>query len=342
MSSVDEVIVGEGLDGSALGASLADLVHSVLLLERTTEFEDRVRGEWLAPWGIAEAQDLGLYDTLLAAGGHTLTRQATYDEEASVNAFGGSDIPLSALHPIGLGPLCLEHVLMQNALLERARETGVEVLRGVTGVEVTAGEAPAVRFAHDGDRRSVSCRLLVGADGRSSTVRRQVGIAIQEDPIDNLLAGLLIEGAHGWPEDLQATGKVGDLYYLVFPQGGGKVRLYADYDLERRARFTGPDGAREFLACFDMDCVPNSKSLAEATPIGRCAASPSQDAWTERPFAAGVVLVGDAAGYNDPIIGQGQAITLRDVRIVRDLVCGNDDWTPELFEPTQMPVENPT
>jgi 2-polyprenyl-6-methoxyphenol hydroxylase-like FAD-dependent oxidoreductase len=34
----------------------------------------------------------------------------------------------------------------------------------------------------------------------------------------------------------------------------------------------------------------------------------------------GVVLVGDAAGYNDPMQGQGLSITLRDVRIVRDLL----------------------
>ena len=38
---------------------MADAGHSALLLERTTEFEDRVRGEWLARWGVGEAKDLG-------------------------------------------------------------------------------------------------------------------------------------------------------------------------------------------------------------------------------------------------------------------------------------------
>jgi 2-polyprenyl-6-methoxyphenol hydroxylase-like FAD-dependent oxidoreductase len=33
-----------------------------------------------------------------------------------------------------------------------------------------------------------------------------------------------------------------------------------------------------------------------------------------------VVLIGDAAGYNDPIIGEGLSIAMRDARIVRDLV----------------------
>ena len=57
-----------------------------------------------------------------------------------------------------------------------------------------------------------------------------------------------------------------------------------------------------------------------ATPAGPCAAYPGDDTWTDAPFAEGVVLIGDAAGHNDPIIGQGLSIALRDARIVRDLI----------------------
>jgi 2-polyprenyl-6-methoxyphenol hydroxylase-like FAD-dependent oxidoreductase len=46
-----------------------------------------------------------------------------------------------------------------------------------------------------------------------------------------------------------------------------------------------------------------------------------------------VVLIGDAAGHNDPIIGQGLSITYRDVRIVRDLMLENRDWSAERFRP---------
>jgi 2-polyprenyl-6-methoxyphenol hydroxylase-like FAD-dependent oxidoreductase len=237
------------------------------------------------------------------------------------------------LHPNSDGPLCLEHVVMQNTLLARAVESGVDVRRGVSGIEISAGSAPSVRFRHQDREQAVRCRIIVGADGRASTVRRQAGIPIQEDVVDHLLAGLLIDDADGWPDDLQSTGQVGDLYYLVFPQGGGKVRLYADYPIEQKGRFSGEDGARNFLDCFDMDCVPHSASLARANPIGPCGSFPSQDAWTELPFAEGIVLIGDAAGYNDPIIGQGQSITLRDVRIVRDLLASSQEWRPALFAP---------
>ena len=333
MDSVDVVIVGGGMGGSSLGAALAEAGRSVLLLERLTAFEDRVRGEWLAPWGVAEARELGLYDTLIGVGGHVLTRNIGYDELDALEGVEELALPLDGVHPESDGPLCLEHVVMQDALLARASEAGVDVRRGVSGVEISGGAEPSVRFRHEDRERVVRSRLVVGADGRASSVRRQAGIPIQEDPIDHLLAGLLIEGADEWPEDLQSTGRVGDLFYLVFPQGGGKVRLYADYAIEQKGRFSGPDGVRKFLECFDMDCVPHSSSLAGANPIGPCGSFPSQDAWTERPFAEGVVLVGDAAGYNDPIIGQGQSITLRDVRIVRDLLTSSEEWKPALFAP---------
>jgi hypothetical protein len=44
-----------------------------------------------------------------------------------------------------------------------------------------------------------------------------------------------------------------------------------------------------------------------------------------------VVLIGDAAGHNDPIIGQGTSITLRDVRIVQEIIL-SEDWRPSSFE----------
>ena len=46
-----------------------------------------------------------------------------------------------------------------------------------------------------------------------------------------------------------------------------------------------------------------------------------------------MVLVGDAAGWNDPIIGLGLSITYRDVRIVSDILLREDDWARADFGP---------
>lgn len=50
------------------------------------------------------------------------------------------------------------------------------------------------------------------------------------------------------------------------------------------------------------------------------------DAWAD-PCVPGAVLVGDAAGWNDPIIGQGLSISLRDARLVSEVLCSGRGWS---------------
>jgi flavin-dependent dehydrogenase len=47
MLDYDVVIAGAGIGGSALATMLARGGLSVLVLEKETEYRDRVRGEWL-------------------------------------------------------------------------------------------------------------------------------------------------------------------------------------------------------------------------------------------------------------------------------------------------------
>ncbi len=68
----DIITVGGGIAGSILGKSMAGYRAKVLVLESVTSFKDRVRGEAIAPWSTREAIDVGVYDTLMAAGGHLL------------------------------------------------------------------------------------------------------------------------------------------------------------------------------------------------------------------------------------------------------------------------------
>ena len=68
--SYDIITVGGGLGGSALAKAMAENGSKVLVLESTTEFTDRVRGESILSWGVAEAKELGIYETLMDSGGH--------------------------------------------------------------------------------------------------------------------------------------------------------------------------------------------------------------------------------------------------------------------------------
>ncbi|HEX9492318.1 MAG TPA: FAD-dependent monooxygenase, partial [Thermoanaerobaculia bacterium] len=230
-------------------------------------------------------------------------------------------------------PLCMRHPDMCELLNAEAIARGANLLRDVTGVEVNPGASPQVRFRRAGHEIRYSPRLVVGADGRNSIVRIQAGIQHHRDPTHHLMTGMLVDNTDGWPQDLQIFGTEEDINFLAFPQSATRVRLYVCYASGQKKRFAGADNQARFLDAFRLKCVPASECLANGTPAGPCNSYGNEDTWTETPFAPGVVLIGDAAGHNDPIIGQGLSITYRDVRIVRDLMLENRDWTLERFRP---------
>ena len=57
------------------------------------------------------------------------------------------------------------------------------------------------------------------------------------------------------------------------------------------------------------------------------------DSWTDTPAVDGAVLIGDAAGFSNPLIGQGSVVAMRDVRRVSDATAGDDDWSAAAFAP---------
>src|SRR5215470_8278963 len=79
-NTAEVVIVGAGVAGGAIATALARRGTAVLLLEKSRAHEDRVRGEYLVPWGVDEARRLGLLDVLIAAGGHYTPLHVPYSE----------------------------------------------------------------------------------------------------------------------------------------------------------------------------------------------------------------------------------------------------------------------
>jgi len=329
----DVVIIGGGIAGNALATVLARAGRAVLVLERSTVYRDRVRGELFQPWGVAEARRLGLYEALMQAGGTHHTRAVPYDETIEPAEAEATAVALDTILPDVPGSLGLGHPPACQALSTAAVTAGARVLRGIAAAEAELGSAPTVRYWLNGVEHVASCRLVIGADGRESAVRRRAGIPLHAIEPRLLGAGLLIENLGRWPKHQLAIGTEGDLVFFVLPQGAGRVRLYLLYPVDQRRRFAGPTAWRAFLDSFPFACLPESECIARATPAGPCAAYPMNDTWTDRPIADGLVLIGDAAGYSDPHLAQGLSIALRDVRILSELLLAGEDWSPAALRP---------
>ncbi|MFC3243543.1 NAD(P)/FAD-dependent oxidoreductase [Gordonia humi] len=92
---------------------------------------------------------------------------------------------------------------------------------------------------------------------------------------------------------------------------------------------TGPQSIPDFLDAYRTPIFPDSDRLAESTPAGPCAAFSMCDSWTDTPVVDGAALIGDAAGWSNPLTAQGLSIGLRDARMLAEALLNDTTWNPE-------------
>lgn len=145
----DVVIAGGGLGGATLGRALAMHGARVLIVERELAFKDRVRGEGMLPWGVAEARALGI-DALMRDSGACEVRWW----KRYLNGTARDTRDLIATTPTNNGCFNFYHPSMQQTLLDAARDAGAVIRRGVTVVGLETGDAPVLLIrTENGDER---------------------------------------------------------------------------------------------------------------------------------------------------------------------------------------------
>jgi 2-polyprenyl-6-methoxyphenol hydroxylase-like FAD-dependent oxidoreductase len=312
----DIATIGGGLGSSALAKGMAEAGKRVLVLEREQVFKDRVRGEYMSPWGVAEAQKLGIHELIKNSCG----------TDAPIVDMGFGPRDLIATTPQQLPALGFCHPEMQETLLNAAKQAGAEVRRGVTVTQIKPGPILSVTTQDEFGTSEIKSRFVVAADGRTSMARKQLGFDINEAPQPFFFAGLLLA---------DMTAPEGHAYLLfnpaigmetaITPVGRGRSRTYVAYQEGADFRLQGNENISRFI-----EEAKKAESVAGyyegARAIGPLASFRCGEFWVDHPYKNGVALVGDAAATTDPAFGQGLSLTVRDARVLRDHLLASDDW----------------
>ncbi len=297
-------IVGGGLAGAALATRLADAGMDVVVFERLLEPRWRACGVYSSPLTHGRLSDLGLEGEERAA----LVRPI---QTMDVRSTRGSACRL-AYDPPACG---LARPALDRALLDRARRAGARVVAGTAVLSIEHedrdGAVSHLAVATGTGSERWRCRLVVGADGPGSMVARAFDV---DRPVRRLRhAGLTVHrpDPDGSREaDVRATSArmiIGNGWYCgVAPVPGDRVnigivmgerllreRLRADGGVERIvagvvARLPLPDATWRIAA--DADAVRTALPLAHRVA---------------RRAGRGFLLIGDAAGFVDPLSGDG-------------------------------------
>jgi 2-polyprenyl-6-methoxyphenol hydroxylase-like FAD-dependent oxidoreductase len=318
----DIITVGGGLGGSALARAMALAGKRVLVVEAETEFRDRVRGEQMTSWGVAETKELGIHELLLKSCAHETPYWQTY-----IGPMALENRDLRDTTPQGCANMTFYHPAMQETLLAAAREAGATVMRGAHVRGVEPGGEPAVTVERDGKSERYTARLIVGCDGRNSSVRKWAGFATEQEPDRMQLSGLLMDGLDV-PEDTQFVfldieGGTGSIF---FPQGNGRVRTYFASRASEGPKFSGEKDIPAYTERLRTAAPAGEQWFKNAKPAGPLATFNGAESYVRRPYADGVALIGDAGGTSDPSWGQGLSLTLRSARMLREELLATDDW----------------
>jgi 2-polyprenyl-6-methoxyphenol hydroxylase-like FAD-dependent oxidoreductase len=314
------VIVGGGMAGCAAAIRLARSGYGVTVLEKETAYQDRVRGECMVQWGFEQAIALGIADVLLETPGASfVTRLMGYDETLPLAVAQSRPHDVSRIIEGVPGLLCAGHVDMRKALANEAVRAGAKLLRGAQHVNVKPGKRPTVSFEHDGIEQEITGALVLVADGKNSRIRKQLGIDLFSSGPRACITGMLIDDGGLWDRAETTQGVFGENLIYIMPRGDNLSRLYVTRTVDNPDRFAGVGKEQRMLDCLNVEGLPFGAELSRAKPAGPCGSFIADDSWTHQPFVDGIVLMGDTAGWSNPVTGQGLAIALRDARIITDL-----------------------
>lgn len=298
----DVVVVGGGPAGASSAARLAAGGARVVILEQRAFPRDKVCGDFVGPAALMELESLGIASRPDYLATNVIRHAALY--------LDGRELirrPLPNVEPLPAYGRCVPRLILDRWILDAAREAGARVIEGarVTDFEVTS-DGISVNAQRGREPLRLRARLLIGADGSSSVVGRAMRGSVPADENRIIAVRAYYEGVQA-PEDradLFFSAKSFPGYYWLFPTGAGEANVGVGMVLETLPPTS--DHLRELL----LDLVANDPALAArlhgARLRGKVIGWPLTTYDDRVPLVSDrVLLVGDAAGFINPLNGEG-------------------------------------
>ncbi|HLL50276.1 MAG TPA: NAD(P)/FAD-dependent oxidoreductase, partial [Thermomicrobiales bacterium] len=281
----DVIVVGGGIAGSTLAGVLARSGLGVLVLEKEARFRDRIRGEGTWPYGVADVFHLKLQDLLKDAGGVELSAFQRYANRQLTDVYQWATDSIDGVPKLGFS-----HPQLQEVALTWAASQGAVVVRPAKATGFALGETPFVTVVQDGREGEYTAKLIVGADGKQSMVRRWAGATTIADPEHHRFGGVLVSGVRTddrHADNAVSTPAVGANWFAV---NADQTRIYLRMTAER-LRQTGADRSFAALIAVAAELMPERalETVQQEGPIGFF---PNSGIWASRIAGTRVVLIG--------------------------------------------------
>ncbi|MEO5821144.1 MAG: NAD(P)/FAD-dependent oxidoreductase [Vicinamibacteraceae bacterium] len=309
---VDVLIAGAGPAGSLAAIHLARAGARVLMVDRATFPRDKLCGDTLNPGAMRVLDRVGLRSAVEAVSrpleGMLLT--------------GNGGVHVRGTYGRGLMARALTRRVLDQLLVEAAVAAGVQFQDGVrvdapmveeTGGRPTVRGAVLCRTAGVATRMRVPARVTIAADGRRSTLAFALGLASHPPAPRRWAVGAYFEGLAG----LDTVGEMhvrGPHYIGVSPVGGEGLANVCLVTPDR-AGFADPATLLERHLAADFVLGPRAGAARRVTApsiLGPLAVDATAAG------VPGLLLAGDAAGFVDPMTGDGLRFALRGAELAAD------------------------
>ncbi len=294
------MVVGARCAGSPLAALLARQGVRVAVLERVRFPHDTLSSHLFEADALTFLDRLGVIERLRATGAPLVRRTDTRVEDVHL----AIELPT---RPGDVGAIAsVRRWLLDPILAQAAEESGAEVRTTAKVTELVEDRArvAGVRFLEDGKQAVLRARLVVGADGRHSTVARLAGARLYNvTPSQRLLFWAYFEDADMGSEPVFLSHRWGDRFILAIPADSGLYQVLIWPEMGELESFRADIDTA--FAEHARTCEPIAEALAGAQQVGKVLGAIRWEGFFRQASGPGWVLSGDAGHFKSPAPGRG-------------------------------------